>query len=71
MRLSGAWFTSGPGSALKNLENLAGALHAEAVRSTVSFGPAVKMGIPTNNFSHLNLATHKSSKVDVEWGGIP
>jgi hypothetical protein len=68
MRLSGTRFISGPSSALKKL---AGALHTDAVRSTLSFGREVKMEIPANNSSHLYLATHKSSRMDVERGGIP
>jgi hypothetical protein len=43
MRLSGTWFISGQSSALKNL---AGALHAEVVRSTLSLGREGKMNIP-------------------------
>src|SRR5580704_11675131 len=54
MRLSGTRFISGQGSALNNL---AGALHAAAVSSTLSLGREVKMDIPANNFSHLYLAT--------------
>jgi hypothetical protein len=67
MRLADTRFISGPSSALKNL---AGALRAEAVRSTLSFGRKVKAEIPADNFSHLYLATHKALWMDIERGGI-
>jgi hypothetical protein len=51
-------------------QKLAEALHAEAVGSTLSFGRAVEMEIPTDNFSHLYLATRKASWMDTERGGI-
>jgi hypothetical protein len=42
---------------------VAGTLHAEAVRRTLSFGRIVKMEIPASNFSHPYLAIHKSSRM--------
>jgi hypothetical protein len=63
MLSSGTRFISGQSSAPKNL---AGALHAEAVRSDLSFGREVKMDIPANDFSHLYLAIPQSSRMDAE-----